>query len=263
MSIRRPALVFDNVTVITNAILRSPHLSPAEKGMLGYILSHAAGYELTMKQVIAENRAGRDAIDTPLKGLEQRGYLRRVRQRSERGQLGGYDWEVTIDAVGCPTGTIAGNPALVASSGSGEFSQVGTSAGKPSVGNASVGNPAPKKLKVLELELDLELQEQNPPAPAEPDPFDGFWEVYPAKKGKIAARKAFVKALKHADVETIIAGALRYRSDSRVVAGYVKDPATWLNGGHWEDELTTAGARTNGHRAYQDPTDISAYLEDL
>lgn len=103
---------------------------------------------------------------------------------------------------------------------------------------------------------------QPPPAPAGPDLFDEFWKVYPAKKGKIAAKKAWAKALKSAAADHIIAGAMVYRTDSRVLAGYVKDPATWLNGGHWDDELTKAGTR-DGHRAYQDPEDMSAYLEEL
>ena len=267
MSILRPALAFDNVTVITNAILRDPKLSPAEKGILGYVLSHAAGYELTMKQMIAENRAGRSAIDSALTGLEHNGYLKRTRQRSETGQLGGYDWEVTIDALGRPTGQITKveKPALGVTCANGKSSQVGTSAGFSSVGEANVEKPAPKKYKGLELELDLEQQELNgSPAPAAPELFDEFWKVYPAKKGKIAAKKAWSRAIKVATPDQIISGAMLYRTDSRVLAGFVKDPATWLNGGHWDDELTPAGAGSRGgHRAYQDPADLSAYFEEL
>lgn len=110
-------------------------------------------------------------------------------------------------------------------------------------------NPTPKRKK-------------DPSAPAEPDLFDEFYKVYPAKKGRIAAKKAWAKAIKIAPPQDIIAGAMVYRTDSRVLAGYIKDPATWLNGGHWADELSPGGTH-GGHRAYQDPADLSEYLEDL
>lgn len=66
--------------------------------------------------------------------------------------------------------------------------------------------------------------------------FDEFWSVYPAKKAKGTARKAWAKAVKGTDPDLIVAGAVRYRSDERVLKGYVQNPATWLNGEGWDDE---------------------------
>lgn len=115
-----------------------------------------------------------------------------------------------------------------------------------------------------------ELQETNPsPPPAAPDLFDAFWKVYPAKKGKIAAKKAWARAIKVATPDEIIAGAMVYRTDARVLAGYVKDPATWLNGGHWSDEPDAprreqvgAGARGK-HTPFQNYADPDAYGDSL
>lgn len=66
--------------------------------------------------------------------------------------------------------------------------------------------------------------------------FDEFWSIYPAKKAKGAARKAWAKAVKSTDPYLIIAGATRYCSDERVLKGYIQNPATWLNGEGWDDE---------------------------
>lgn len=72
--------------------------------------------------------------------------------------------------------------------------------------------------------------------------FAGFWSVYPRRVAKKAAEKAWVKAVRSADANTIIAAAARYadqtkNSDPR----FIKHPATWLNGGCWDDdELATS-----------------------
>jgi hypothetical protein len=86
------------------------------------------------------------------------------------------------------------------------------------------------------IQEGFKKDKKQSPAPAEPDMFDEFWKVYPAKKSKIAAKKAWAKAIKVASADQIIAGAMVYRTDARVLAGYVKNPATWLSGGCWDDE---------------------------
>jgi hypothetical protein len=68
--------------------------------------------------------------------------------------------------------------------------------------------------------------------------FEIFWAVYPRRVAKEAAHKAFAAAIKRgAEPEALNAGARRYAGER---AGqeprYTKHPATWLNGGCWEDE---------------------------
>lgn len=82
-----------------------------------------------------------------------------------------------------------------------------------------------------------------------PDLFSEFWDQYPhrngAKKGKTAARKKWDAALKaRASPQQIIAGALRYANDRQVIQGYAKDPATWLHGKGWEDDVETDHGRS-------------------
>jgi uncharacterized protein YdaU (DUF1376 family) len=78
--------------------------------------------------------------------------------------------------------------------------------------------------------------------------FDKFWDIYPRKVGKQEAARAFIKALRLADPEVILAGAKRYAEDKNRLAVYTAHPSTWLNQGRWEDEpipsRTTEGVPT-------------------
>ncbi len=64
------------------------------------------------------------------------------------------------------------------------------------------------------------------------DSFNAFWKICPRKKGKGAAHKAFMKALKIADAETITAAMTAWAASPDVVGKdpqYVCHPSTWLN----------------------------------
>jgi hypothetical protein len=63
--------------------------------------------------------------------------------------------------------------------------------------------------------------------------FDLFWEAYPRKVGKGAARKAFVKASKNTPPDGIIAAlkVARFHDDPQ----FIPHPATWLNQERWAD----------------------------
>ena len=72
--------------------------------------------------------------------------------------------------------------------------------------------------------------------------FDRFWEAYPKKVGKEAARNAF-RRVRGVSIETILQAIARQK-DSRQWreenGRFIPNPATWLNQGRWEDEATVA-----------------------
>ncbi len=74
------------------------------------------------------------------------------------------------------------------------------------------------------------------PSPSVMAAFDAFWLAYPSKVGKGAARTAWGRAVRKATPTEIIDGVVRYCSTERVRAGYVANPATWLNQERWTDE---------------------------
>lgn len=67
--------------------------------------------------------------------------------------------------------------------------------------------------------------------------FDQFWEWYPRKVGKEAAKKAWDKARTRTDQQHILDGIERYRLDPNLPGKeFIPHPATWLNEGRWDDE---------------------------
>lgn len=66
--------------------------------------------------------------------------------------------------------------------------------------------------------------------------FDDFWAVYPRRENKQSARRAFKQAIKTETLESIIAGALRYREDPNRDPAFTKHAATWLNNQCWNDD---------------------------
>jgi hypothetical protein len=85
--------------------------------------------------------------------------------------------------------------------------------------------------------------------------FEKFWRAYPKRVAKGAAFKAFAKATEGGtDPEALIAGAERYANE-RVGQEdrFTKHPATWLNGGCWEDEPAPSNGLVidaNGHEVH-------------
>jgi uncharacterized protein YdaU (DUF1376 family) len=82
--------------------------------------------------------------------------------------------------------------------------------------------------------------------------FEHFWKTYPNRTGKAAAYKAYQSALKtHKELThaILIDRAGRFaaaHTTARTPSQYIPHPATWLNQGRWEDDLSRITARTNG-----------------
>lgn len=121
--------------------------------------------------------------------------------------------------------------------------------------------------------------DSKPPDPTRPDPgspngephgdrFDEFWQSYPRKTNKKAARTAWAKALRTFDADTLISEARRWAGlwdNAGVDRQYIPHPSTWLNGERWEDEPPAPRLRavSGGHTPFQNPTDQSVYDEPL
>lgn len=90
-----------------------------------------------------------------------------------------------------------------------------------------------------------------------PSSFAYFWSLYPNKVGKRDAETAFIKALKRADLETILTGLRAYvaKTDDRPWC----NPSTWLNQDRWEDAPATvvpSPRQTAPPRRERDITDV-------
>lgn len=77
--------------------------------------------------------------------------------------------------------------------------------------------------------------------------FEKFYQNYPRRIGKIAAEKAWEKAVKKVDPNILVTSAEIYANHvkgSQLQIKFVPHPATWLNQGRWEDELSHVGDKT-------------------
>ena len=95
--------------------------------------------------------------------------------------------------------------------------------------------------------------------------FEEFWDVYPRRVAKQAARKAFNAALSNADARTIIAGAKRLRDDPNRLQEFTAHPATWLNQGRWDDDplpTRTSNSRNAGVDNYHRDLLLKAARQD-
>lgn len=102
---------------------------------------------------------------------------------------------------------------------------------KPNLTPVPVPVPVPKEKDLKDL--------RNRSAAARPTPpprFDDFWETYPRRRDRRKAEKAFTAALKRADPDTIIDGAVRYATDPNREDQFTKYAEGWLNGDGWLDE---------------------------
>ena len=68
--------------------------------------------------------------------------------------------------------------------------------------------------------------------------FQSFWQAYPRKVGKLAAKKAWDKALREDAPEAIISGLDAQLPTLRSTdKQFIPHPSTWLNQGRWMDEV--------------------------
>lgn len=107
--------------------------------------------------------------------------------------------------------------------------------GSVGVDSANMAGSDPAKMAVTPSSKKVR---NNTSADAPETAFDAFWEVYPRKIGKGAARGKYDKALEKATAAVIHLGAQRYRAWVEASGTeFVKHPATWLNQECWADDL--------------------------
>lgn len=109
--------------------------------------------------------------------------------------------------------------------------------------STNVDDPLQRNGNHKDTDTDTDKNKNNTP-PMVDDLFPKFWKMYPNKKGKAAAEKAWKKLKVTTDLFRQIAEGLAAQV---VCEAWVKDggqfiphPATWLNGKRWEDEVKVA-----------------------
>ncbi|HGY9636473.1 TPA: helix-turn-helix domain-containing protein [Pseudomonas putida] len=80
--------------------------------------------------------------------------------------------------------------------------------------------------------------------------FEQFWKLYPKKKSRKDALKAWEKLDPDAELQAVLVGSLAKHCVSRdwtkEGGRFIPNAATWLNGERWHDVLQPAGAAAQG-----------------
>jgi len=84
--------------------------------------------------------------------------------------------------------------------------------------------------------------------------WEEFWKIYPRKVAKDAAHRAWLSAIRREDPHIILMGLDRLLpSLMKREPQYVPHPATWLNGGSWNDDPDPAPSSTSRDGRRQQP----------
>ena len=98
---------------------------------------------------------------------------------------------------------------------------------------------------LIHKDIDKDIDNTpNPPkgAAVYSERFCIFWKEYPKKVGKAAAEKAFIKLKPSEEMLQQMLEAIKAQKQSEQWARdggqFIPHPATWLNRGQWDDEIT-------------------------
>ena len=121
-----------------------------------------------------------------------------------------------------------------------------------------------EKEQEIELEIDKELSSDNRHSSKInkeqlDNDFEALWKLYPNKKGKAKAKKAYAKAIKDGVTNKEIQdGIVAYTKEIKAKntnKEYIKHGSTWFNNRAWEDEYDTTPTQPKryGQSSYQEP----------
>ena len=228
-----------NYTVLLNDGLRDQRLSFKARGLMAYMLSMPDDWKFYRKELEKHSsKDGRDSILSGLKELEEFGYLKRQKIRSDDGKFDSQDF-LLVDV-----------PAF---SPQPDFPDTG----KPDTAKPDTDNRHLLSTNSTKDLPELSTKNTNSPATAEPsvsleDEFNVVWKEYPNKQGKKQAFNHY-KAWRKKNVNHTNAYLLErlqlYKGD--LAANPWKHPmngSTWFNG-RFEDDYSV-GVSPQGGESY-------------
>lgn len=199
-----------NFTVVPNEFLHSRTLSFKSKGILTYLLSLPADWELHVSHLATISTDGRDSVYNGIQELVESKYIwKRPRSGTEPG-----GWEYFVydsPQLDCP------------------FDE------SPNTENPDTENPESGKSVTTKYYSSKERtnEEQKTEDKSSDTEFEVFYSSYPRKVAKPQARKAWIKN-KCALSEVL--PSLEQHKKNWKDPQFIPHPSTWLNQRRWEDE---------------------------
>ena len=93
---------YPSFTMVSNQILRDPNLNLRDIGLYAKLCSFPDSWRFSERGLAAIIKDGYSSIHTGIQNLEKYGYLKRLRNRDERGRLGDAVWLLTNEPFHFP-----------------------------------------------------------------------------------------------------------------------------------------------------------------
>ncbi len=214
-------------TSFENELLQNPNLSLKARGLLAYMLSLPEDWNYSIAGLAAKCKEGKSSIRSAIDELILEGYVIRHLVRTEKGIISGYEYivyERPQPSCGFPTSENPSSGNRTQQSNKEQNNQGTKETPKAPFGDA----PAKRRRR----------REPKAAPDWKPDRFEGFWRMYPVKKSKQAAIRAWDLLRPDDGLLATMGRALQRQmagEDWRRGFG-IPYPATWLNNRRWEDE---------------------------
>lgn len=217
-------------TRIQNSIIWDDRLSTAARFSLIAMLSLPETWDYSVRGMAVMLGISKDTMSKYLRELEAVKYLKRMQPHSGQGKFSKAEYILTD------------TPGVFGDEGDGEPCPKKSDTDAPPCPNLSAPEKSPQKKRTEEKNEKKPTKKNSPGADVL---FDRFWNAYPKKKGKEAARRAWTKLSPDMSLCRVMAKALDRQRQSqdwqREEGRYIPYPASWLNGRRWEDEPDKPG----------------------
>lgn len=221
-----------NYTVIDNEILAGGYLSIEAIGLLAHLLSRPANWGVSITQLAAQMKCGRDKIQRIMNELRDAGHARLRTIQGDKGQFGGKRWEI-FEARSASDGS------AIAEIRQPENRPVGEPA--ESLKNRPSEN-RPVKIQKKDYNKIPPIAPLDDVAPDAGPTFDEFERVYPfGDADPCQAMRQFIK-LRAEERQKALAHAPGYVADRKARGLTPAAPQTYLRSRLWEGSSAQRGA---------------------
>ena len=240
-------------------------------------MGHAAGFEASYKLITQQTGMSSSTISRALENLKKLGLVEVHKKPSANGENTSNSYLLHLDRIDTltpelvdeklrgitPSGDDETNPPHFQNESDPTFKMKEPPLSKRKHKNTRSKTPDLKQqnnmlipdgksvspsnsTEVSQPEKDTtQASEKKTPAEKYPTEFLEWYAIYPRKKAKGDALKAYRQALKEIDHDALVEKNrkyARYVEQTQEPAKYVPYPATWLRASQWDDELETPEA---------------------
>lgn len=255
-----------NYSVINNEFLKRDDLSWKAKGILAYVLSLPNDWIINIDEVMNHATEGKAAFRSGWNELVEAGYIERNPIREK--QRIKY-WETIVKE----------KPGITAIPLLTDFQEVeNKEVEKLANSSIDISVTTHDNIDMRSSQKGLEGHDNNGSCPPDKsvrdnitrinntsintneqnalnDNFNKLWKLYPNKKGKSAAFKAYKKAIKdgseNKDIQDGIVAYSKYVQNNNTPKEYIKHGSTYFNNRTWEDDYTASIPSTNQPNSFE------------